>query len=70
MRSRKHLSLLVALLLAVSTAAPVAARSHNGMGGAVAVASEEGGGAKKGNGFVRALGAPFRALARLFGGGK
>jgi Flp pilus assembly protein TadD len=25
---------------------------------------------KKGNGFVRALGAPFRALGRLFGGGK
>jgi Tfp pilus assembly protein PilF len=25
---------------------------------------------RKGNGFVRALGAPFRALARLFGGGK
>src|SRR5690349_7474300 len=25
---------------------------------------------KKGNGFVRALGAPFRAIGRLFGGGK
>src|SRR4030095_12322771 len=25
---------------------------------------------KRGNGFARALGAPFRALGRLFGGGK
>jgi hypothetical protein len=25
---------------------------------------------KKGSGFARALGAPFRALGRLFGGGK
>jgi len=70
MRRRKHLSLLVAFFLALSTVAPMVVESRSSLGGVVVEASEEGGGAKKGDGFVRALGAPFRALARLFGGKK
>jgi Flp pilus assembly protein TadD len=78
---RKTYSLLFPLVLAAALLEPHAAlgsRFPEGPGdaaaetdGAAADAADEAQPRKrKGNAFTRALGAPFRALARLFGGGK
>jgi len=56
-----------------STPAPTAfgaAPESPAEGDAAAAAPDQQQEKRKGNGFVRALSAPFRALARLFGGGK
>lgn len=74
MRTRRHLSLVVALLVAVASVAPLAVESRGAdMSAATVVAAYDGTRADarpKGNGFVRAITAPFRALGRLFGGGR
>ena len=64
---------------AATDAAAVPTRADEATDGAAAETEAEAGAEaadeaqrpkRKGNGFARALGAPFRALARLFGGGK
>lgn len=75
MRTRRNSSLAVALLLAVIAVAPLAVESRVADSSVrpAAVAAAEGGrldAKPKGNGFVRAITAPFRALGRLFGGGR
>ncbi|HEV2762805.1 MAG TPA: hypothetical protein VGV38_07420, partial [Pyrinomonadaceae bacterium] len=78
MRQRRFLSLLVAAILVVGAAAPRLAAGQtpgdatNAPAPVVAHAGDVAAPAEKdeGNGFVRALTAPFRALAKLFGGDK
>ncbi|HEX7174826.1 MAG TPA: tetratricopeptide repeat protein, partial [Pyrinomonadaceae bacterium] len=76
MHQRIYLSLLVALFLAVGPIARVGECVELSFAGAPAVvvsaeAADDTPSAKpKGNGFVRAITAPFRALGRLFSGGK
>ena len=74
MRTRRHLSLVVALFLAVGVVAPLAVESRGtDASRSNTVAVSDGGSIDarpKGNGFVRAITAPFRALGRIFGGGR
>lgn len=75
MRKRRHLSLFVALLLAAGAVMPLAVESRGAdtSDGQAVVAVSDGARAAdrpRGNGFVRAITAPFRALGRLFGGGR
>jgi Flp pilus assembly protein TadD len=76
MRTRGYLSVFVALFLVAGTLTPCVAEGHSTAadGDSVTYAVSAGGDAQpskpKGNGFARAITAPFRALGRLFGGGK
>jgi Flp pilus assembly protein TadD len=69
---RCALALLAAAALTLGLVSPtaIADGESSPRPAAVRASAEEGRAAKKGNSFVRALGAPFRALGRLFGGGK
>lgn len=76
-RRNGYLSILVAVFLSVGTIAPcvVESRALNSETVIVRNLHATADGAEqtskpKGNGFVRAISAPFRALGRLFGGGK
>lgn len=68
---RQRIVIATVIVLALAAVIP-AVRSVRGAGFAhqsAAVAGEEADAKKKGNGFVRALKAPFKAIGRLFGGG-
>lgn len=71
MYRRITMSLLTAIVLAIGTSVAWTVQSAgNGGGDHVVATGDETGGKKGGNGFVRALKAPFKAIGRLFGGGK
>ena len=75
--SRKvYLSVFIALILAAGTLAPFVVESRGPVDDETATAHISDGAERpskpkgKGNGFVRAITSPFRALGKLFGGGK
>lgn len=76
MRRRSRLSILVSFFLMLGSVAPYSAGSRELKFDETAVVassnapSVDGVDERKGNGFVRVISAPFRALGRLFGGGK
>lgn len=71
MYKRITMSLLTAFVLIIGTSAAWTVQSAGSGGSDPVVATvDEHAGKKGGNGFVRALKAPFKAIGRLFGGGK